>query len=252
MDIRNIMFSYGSVPVLKDVSAAAESGKVTAIAGPNGVGKTTLLRCLAHLSEPDSGEVMFGGVNLLKRGVKEMARIQAYVPQSTALSFPLTVDEFVSLGRRPYIDWKLKEEDREIIDRCMKYMGVECFAGTLLDELSGGQRQKVALTRALVQEPKILLLDEPTSALDVKNQLEVMRILRNIAREQDCVVLAVMHDLSLIERFADSTILLSGGRVVASGPTEETLVPGNIKEAYGVNAIVLDTDKGKVIVPYEG
>ena len=195
---------------------------------------------------------MFDGVNTTSLSLKELARIQAYVPQYTVLTFPLTVEEYIALGRRPYVEWELSDEDKRIIYENISYLNIGNLKSKLLDELSGGERQKVVLARALVQQPRILLLDEPTSALDVKHQLEVMRLLRAIAQEKNCAVIMVMHDLSLIERFADDVILLNDGAIIAEGPTASTLTRDNIEKAYDVKALIIETDQGSVILPYEG
>ena len=238
--------------MLKDITCSFNNGRLTAIAGPNGVGKTTLLKCLARLIVPSAGSIMFDGVNTTSLSLKELARIQAYVPQYTVLTFPLTVEEYIALGRRPYVEWELSDEDKRIIYENISYLNIGNLKSKLLDELSGGERQKVVLARALVQQPRILLLDEPTSALDVKHQLEVMRLLRAIAQEKNCAVIMVMHDLSLIERFADDVILLNDGAIIAEGPTASTLTRDNIEKAYDVKALIIETDQGSVILPYEG
>ena len=238
--------------MLKDITCSFNNGRLTAIAGPNGVGKTTLLKCLARLIVPSAGSIMFDGVNTTSLSLKELARIQAYVPQYTVLTFPLTVEEYIALGRRPYVEWELSDEDTRIIYENISYLNIGNLKSKLLDELSGGERQKVVLARALVQQPRILLLDEPTSALDVKHQLEVMRLLRAIAQEKNCAVIMVMHDLSLIERFADDVILLNDGAIIAEGPTASTLTRDNIEKAYDVKALIIETDQGSVILPYEG
>ena len=251
LSVEYLCFSYKDKQVLRDISCDFRSGEVTAIAGPNGVGKTTLLKCMARLIVPESGTIVFNGEDITEYSLKEIAKIQAYVPQYTSLSFPLTVLEYVSLGRRPYVDWSLSENDQKIIEDNIAYLDIGGFRDKLLDELSGGEKQKVILARALVQEPRILLLDEPTSALDVKHQLEVMGLLRKIAEEKDCAVVMVMHDLSLIERFADNVVLLKAGEIISKGPTKTTLTVGNIEKSYGVKALILDTEHGPAVIPYE-
>ena len=251
LEIRHLNFSYGERSILKDLNATICRGRLTAIAGPNGVGKTTFLKCLARIQTPDSGTISFEGRDITKASIKEMAKMQAYVPQNTSLSFALTVQEYISLGRRPYVEWSFSEEDTQIIEENIAYLDLDRFRNNMLDELSGGERQKVILARALVQQPQIMLLDEPTSALDVKHQLEVMRILDTIAKERDCAIAMVVHDLSLIERYADDTILMSDGQIISQGSTHETLTLENIEMAYGVKALIIDTEHGKAVLPYE-
>lgn len=249
LTLNHLCFSYGERPVLQDVCARAEAGRLTAIAGPNGVGKSTLLKCIARLLKPSGGAILFDGNDITGYKSRELARLQAYVPQNASLSFPLTAGEYVSLGRRPYVDWALKPRDEAVIRENVRYMGIERHLDQLLDELSGGERQKVLLTCALVQEPRILLLDEPTSALDIRHQLEVMLLLRRIARDRNCVVVIVLHDLTLIERFADRVILMKEGRVFAQGDTEKALDAASIREVYGIEAELLPTRHGRVVVP---
>lgn len=245
----HICFSYGTHPVLQNICAHAKAGEITAIAGPNGVGKSTLLKCVARLLKPSGGSILYDGRDITGCKSRELSKLQAYVPQNASLSFPLTAEEYVSLGRRPYVDWSLKPLDEAVIAENVRYMGIEQHLDKLLDELSGGERQKVLLTRALVQEPRILLLDEPTSALDMKHQMEVMTLLRKIARERECVVVIVLHDLTLIERFADRTILMKEGSIFAQGLTGEALNQSSIREVYGVETEILSTQHGRVVVP---
>ena len=250
LEIRDISYSYGQHAVLKKISAEAFSGDVTAIAGCNGVGKTTLLKCIAKLLKPSEGKILYNNQNISAYSGRELARLQAYVPQNTMPSFPLTVEEYVSLGRKPYVEWSLKEHDLDVIEQNMQYMGITEYRGKLLNEISGGERQRVLLTRALVQEPKILLLDEPTSALDIHHQLEVMLLLRKIAVERDCVVMIVMHDLTLINRFTDRVILLENGALLSEGSTADVLTPANLRTAYRVETDIIPTSHGTVIIPY--
>lgn len=249
LQIEGVGFSYAGNRVLTDIYAGLHAGCVTAIAGPNGVGKTTLLKCIARLLKADKGDIRYGGESLLAMKKRELARLQAYVPQSSQTLFALTAEEYVALGRKPYVEWSLGRRDYEIIEANISYMGIEAYRSKYMDELSGGERQKVTLTRALVQEPKILLLDEPTSALDIRHQMEVLALLQKIAGERNTVTVIVLHDLTLIQRFADRVILMKEGRVLAEGATSEVMTEENIRRAYDIEVRVIDTEYGAVVIP---
>lgn len=251
MDLRinDLCFSYSGNRVLTDINVTLQAGCVTAIAGPNGVGKSTLLKCIARLLKAEKGRILYGSSNLLEMKKRELAKLQAYVPQSSQTLFSLTVEEYVVLGRKPYVEWSLNKQDYEIIDFNISYMGIEAYRSKYMDELSGGERQKVTLARALVQEPEILLLDEPTSALDIRHQMEVLTLLQKIAKERDTVTIIVLHDLTLIERFADRVILMKDGGVLACGEMKEVMTETNIRSAYDIEVRVIDTEYGAVVIP---
>lgn len=249
LKINNLCFAYSGSPVLRNIEAMAQAGEVTAIAGPNGAGKSTLLKCIARLLKVSGGTIKLGEQDFFAMKPRELAKLQAYVPQNSELTFPLTVEEYITLGRRPYISWNLRDTDREIIARNVEYMHLTPLLGKLMTEVSGGERQKALLTRALVQEPTVLLLDEPISALDIRYQLEVMRILQRIAAERNCVVVIVLHDLTLIERFADRVILLDHGNVLTEGTTEAVLTRENIEKAYEIAVDIFPGPHGRVIQP---
>ena len=176
MQIRNLSYRYkGGPEVLKDVSFDIEPGKLLAILGNNGVGKSTLLKCFNHILKPDTGEVVLDGENLLAQSSRELAKQVAFVSQSVP-GTQMTVHDVVMLGRRPYMKWGFTEADHRIVHDAMHRLGVEDMRGRFLNQLSGGEKQKVMLARALAQQPKVLLLDEPTSALDIQNQYGVLNI----------------------------------------------------------------------------
>ena len=245
----DLSFGYGSREIVKDVNAVFRAGEVTCLIGPNGVGKTTYLKCLARLLSPQKGIAWVKGYELSKIKPRELAKIQSYVPQNGSVTFPLSVYEFVCLGRRPYVEWSLSNKDREIVEDSIQYMGIAQMCDKYLDELSGGERQKVMLARALAQEPDILLLDEPTSALDICHQLEVMELIRQIASERHCSVILVMHDLSLVFRYADQVIMMKDGKVWATGSPDQTITVENLRTVYGIESALVQTEYGPTLIP---
>lgn len=178
LEIKDIKFRYSSRPVLKNVSLKLRKGEILGVVGPNASGKTTLLKCINKILEPKAGSVYIEGkkAKILDRG--EIAQKIGHVAQEKETSFPTTVFDTALMGRKPYINWKPSPRDFEVVSNIIGKLGLEDLAMRDINELSGGQKQKVVMARALAQEPKILLLDEPTSDLDLKYQLEVMDIVK--------------------------------------------------------------------------
>lgn len=251
LKIEHLTAGYGDKTVISDICFTASPGKVTGIVGPNGVGKSTLLKCIAGLQKIQEGRIFADQKNLLSINRKELSKIQSYVPQKSNLSFPMTVEEFVLLGRKPYISWSLTRHDYEVIEENLHYLDISHLREKYVDEISGGEYQKVMLARALVQEPEILLLDEPTSALDIRHQIEVMQILHRIASEKQCVVLLVMHDLSLIARFTDQAVFMQKGHIVSFGDTKQIMTEEIVESVFEIKVKILDTPFGRVVIPFE-
>ena len=241
MEVKNINYHYNGCPeVLKDISFNMEPGKFLAILGNNGVGKSTLLKCFNHILKPDSGEVLLDGDDLLKQSGKEVAKRVAFVSQSVT-STQMTVHDVVMLGRRPYMKWGFTEEDHNIVHDAMHRLDVEDMRGRFLNQLSGGEKQKVMLARALAQQPKVLLLDEPTSALDIQNQYQVLKMVREICHKDNMIAVVVIHDLNLALRFCDRFLLLKDGQVYRYGDSS-ILDSTALKEVYGVDAKVVEIE----------
>ena len=251
LKIENLSAGYDSKMVIRDISFTALPGKVTGIVGPNGVGKTTLLKCIARLGRPQAGRILANGKDIFSVDKKDLAKIQAYVPQKSRLLFPMTVEDFVTLGRRPYVSWSLTSHDKDVVKDVLHYLAIEHLRTCYVNEISGGEYQKAMLARALVQEPSILLLDEPTSALDIRHQINVMKILRKIAREKYCVVLLVMHDLSLVARFTDQSAFMRNRHLEAFGDTSAVMTEEMIQTVFGVKVKLLNTEYGPTIIPLE-
>lgn len=238
LSIRGVVFSYPARPVLRGVSLEVAEGELMGLVGPNGSGKTTLLRVINKILSPPMGTVMIGEVDVRGMALRDLARRVGYVPQMASPGFPLTVFEVVLLGRRPYMSWGVDQKDVETVARALTLLGLEGLSDRDFLQLSGGERQKVLLARALAQEPEVLLLDEPTSNLDLKHQLEVLATVRDLVRRRGMNAVVSIHDLNLAARFCDRLAVLHRGRIYAVGEPQETVTPEMIREVYGVEAVV--------------
>jgi len=219
-------------------------GDVVSIIGPNGAGKTTLLKSIASILPPNRRKVWLDARDVRSFSANELAKNQGYVPQHSSFGFPLTVLETILLGRKPYIKWGITAEDMRIVADIMEKLQLSSMSERYLDELSGGERQKVLIARALAQEPKVLLLDEPTSALDIRHQLEVLELVRELARQRQVLVVLILHDLELAARYSDHIYLLKDGKIFASGRPEEVFTPSHIEQVYGVQVEITPSSHG--------
>lgn len=235
LEARDVAFGYGGSFRLEGVSFGLDAGEVFGIVGPNSSGKTTLLRLLSKVHEPEHGEVRLDGVPLRQLPRRALARQVGVVPQELAVAFPFTVEELCLMGRYPHAEGRLFEapEDLRRAREAMELCGVLELAGQPVDRLSGGERQRTLLARALAQEPRLLLLDEPTSHLDLRHQREMVDLLRRLNRERGTTVLFVSHDLNLAAEVADRLLLLVCGRVVRVGAPAEVLEEPTLEAAYG-------------------
>lgn len=250
IEVKNIRYHYrGGREVLKNVSFSLEPGQFLAILGNNGVGKSTLLKCFNKILKADSGEFLLDGENILRMNNHEIARHIAFVSQNVA-NTQMTVHDVVMLGRRPYMKWGFTEHDHEIVHESMRRLNLEDMRGRFLNQLSGGERQKVMLARALAQEPKLLLLDEPTSSLDIHNQYQVLQIVRDICHKEGLTAIVVIHDLNLALRFCDKFLLLREGEVYACGG-HEILDSAALKNVYQVDARIVEVEGQKMILVEE-
>lgn len=238
----SVTFGYGEKPVFEDVSIDFSGSGLVCILGPNGVGKTTLVKCINKLLRPNSGTVYVNGTDVRTMSLPELARVMAFVPNSSTSVFSMSVAEAIMIGRHPRAGWTTSEKDIEVVDEVVALLGLEEYSDRDIRELSAGQLQRVMIARGLVQEPEILILDEPTSNLDVRYQMDVMRFLKDYAREKGILILMVCHDLNITAAYADRVVLMHGGGVFADGKASDVLTEGNIETVYRVKARVMDVD----------
>lgn len=245
LEAKDLSFSYGKVPVLSHVSFGVRKGEVVSILGVNGAGKSTLLKCINGILKLRKGTVLFKGKDISKMKRAEIAQEMSYVPQRSEVP-PITVFDAVLLGRKPYIRWEANKKDIEITRNVLRMLNLEKLSLRYVTELSGGEFQKMVIARALVQQPEVMLLDEPTSSLDIKNQMEVMNIIRKISQVHGIASIVVMHDINLALRFSHRFVLLKDGKVFASGGLE-VITPENIGSVYGI-PVTIEKISGHIAV----
>lgn len=247
LSVNGISFAYRGVPVLEDVTFSLAEGEMAALLGPNGTGKTTLLRAINGILRPAGGTVLMESRDALACPPRERAKFFAYVPQRGE-PVRLTVFDAVLLGRRPHLGWSVERRDLEKVESALKNLSLDRFALRYLDEQSGGEFQKVLLARALVQEPRVLLLDEPTSSLDLKNQLDMLATLRKVVKGHGVAALLSLHDLNTAFRYADRLLFLKDGCI--RGMFLPSEVPGEIvAEVYGVPVDIVLHKGVPLVVP---
>jgi iron complex transport system ATP-binding protein len=246
----NVSKTYGSQAALDAVSFAVHPGEIVALVGPNGSGKSTLIKAIATIHPVTGGTITIDGRDVRSIDPVELAMMLGYVPQGFSYTLYSTVFETVLMGRRRYIKWSVSDEELARVQRSLDALEMGCHAAKFMDELSGGERQKVFIARALAQEPKIYLFDEPTSALDIRYQIEVMETMRRITREQQSSMIVAVHDLNLAYRYADAVVVLNRGKMKGYGKPCDVLTPDCIRSVYGVDSFAIENEFGKFIVPF--
>ena len=237
LEARGLQVRLGAKAVLDGVSSSFAPGQVTAVLGPNGAGKSTLLACLAGLRAPDAGEVGLDGAPLASLPPRRRAQRIGFIAQTPEIAWAVEAAILVGLGRIPYIGARgLAQEDAAAIDRAMAQAQVTDLADRDVSTLSGGERARVLIARALAGEPEWLLADEPLAGLDPGHQLDAADLFRRLAHDQGRGVIVTLHDLSLAARMADRILVLAGGKVLADGPAEVALAPAVLAQAYGIEA----------------
>ncbi|AHF97177.1 MULTISPECIES: ABC transporter ATP-binding protein [Desulfurella] len=247
LEVKNMSFSYKYNKILKDVSFVAKKGELLALLGPNGAGKTTLLKCISGLLKP-FGEVIFDGRLLNKMSFKEISKIVSYFAQSSGNS-GLSVFESILLSRKPHIKNSFSAKDYAIVQSIIKMLNIAHLSLKKLDHISGGEAQKVRIAQLLAQESKILLIDEPLNNLDLKNQIEVMRLLKSLIVQKNLIVIVAMHDLNIAFNYADKLLFLRDGYVIDFCSLEQ-LDNCVIDKTYGVKMDILNQKGKKICIPY--
>jgi iron complex transport system ATP-binding protein len=245
IDIRNLNFAYGERHVLDGVSIRVERGEMLGVLGPNGSGKTTLLKILSGVLPAGDG-VKLNGSEIHSYDRRKLSRLLGVVPQEHAINFPYTVTEIVLMGRASHHSSLALEgkTDLEVARQSMEMTATLALADRYLHELSGGEKQRVVIARALAQEPEILLLDEPSAFLDLRHQVQVLELMRRLNRERQLTIIAAMHDLNLAALFFPRLLMLNDGKIYRDGTPAEVLTEEIIEEVYGIRVKVQQDSPG--------
>lgn len=240
LELQNVRLGYGNNMVVRDITFRVMPGEMMGIIGPNGSGKSTIIKAVSRVISPSSGQIFLDGKDISQIPRGNLARLLGVVPQMPLLPNAFTAFEVVLMGRNPHLGLLQYEGARDIAItwQAMERTATHSLAERRIDELSGGEIQRVVIARVLAQEPKVILLDEPTSNLDIGHQIEILDLIRNFCLENNLTVVAALHDLNLASQYCDRLILINNGRVHAQGTPGKVINSRNIKEVYGANGCV--------------
>ena len=241
LSARALSLGYAECDVVKDLDLEILDGRLTAVVGANACGKSTLLRGMARLMKPRSGEVVLDGRPVADIASREVAKVLGLLPQTPVAPDRITVGDQVSRGRHPHQGWfrQWTSVDEEAVAAALAATGTADLVDRAVQELSGGQRQRVWVAMALAQETDLLLLDEPTTFLDINHQVELLRLLRDLNRRTDRTIVVVLHDLNLACRYADHVVAMADGHVVAEGPPADVVTAALVEKVFGMACVVL-------------
>lgn len=249
LKVKDLHYSIGGKKIVDGASLEVRDGQFVTILGPNGCGKSTLLKNIYRVLKPSQGEIFLDDRSIKEYSLKESAKSIAVVAQFNNLSFDCTVRDVVILGRTPHLRMMESEHkvDYEIVDKAIHDVGLDDKKDQSYQSLSGGEKQRVVLARAIAQEPKLLILDEPTNHLDIKFQLQILNIVKSLSIS----VLAVLHDISMAYHFSDYIYLMKEGKFIKEGKKEEIITEENIKETYDVSCHIEKKDNSILINYFE-
>lgn len=239
--IRNLEWKFGDRRILSDITLNINKGSFYSIIGPNGSGKTTLLRNISKSLEPKHGSVFIDDIDVTRLNSKNIAKRLSVVPQNTNIEFAFTVTDIVLMGRSPYMRRFESEsnQDLEIAEMAMRATNTWHLRDKRINEISGGERQRVIVARALAQDTDIMLLDEPVSQLDIHHQIELMETIHELIKTRGMTAISVMHDLNLAAQYSDYIILMNEGKVVCQGTPQEVITKENIREVYKLEGYIV-------------
>ena len=245
LSVSNLGFSWGDNQVLKDINFKVNANELIAVLGVNGAGKSTLIKCINGILKPDVGEISVLGEDVAGLGLIDVAKKMSYVPQNVQTNFPMEVFDVVLLGRRPHISWSVNKDDRDKVSTTLRMLSLEDFAFRRFDKLSGGEKQRVVIAKAIAQDPNLFLFDEPTSDLDLWHQIEVMEEIKRLTSDTNIFKSAIVaiHDINMAIRYADKIMLLHHGNIEDFGDPEKVVTKENIEKVFGVSCDIFPASK---------
>ena len=249
LSARELAFSYKNQKILKDICFSVQARKIITILGPNGVGKTTLLKCLNRILKPWGGDVRVKGNSVQGMGVKEISRKIAYVAQASEPA-KLTAFDAVLMGRKPHMGLRPSSSDIEKVDAVIRHLNLSDLRLKTLDKMSGGELQTVCIARSLAQETDILLMDEPTASLDLKNQTHILNLIRHIVKDHNMAAVITMHDLNMALRYADQYVFLKDQTVYSTGEVKD-ITPEMITHVYGIEVEIINHKGCPLVIPVQ-
>lgn len=241
VEVKDLYFSYPGYNVLKGITLSVNKGEFLGILGPNGCGKTTLLKNMSGYLKPQRGEVIIQGKQVNKLSIRDRAKLVGFIPQETIPPFNFTSFDVVMMGRMPYLRRFEREgfKDRELVRKAMQITETWHLKDRFVNHLSGGERQRILIARALAQSPSILLMDEPVSHLDIKHQIGIINLINNLCSTLGITVLAVLHDINLAARHCHRVVLIKEGSIVGTGAPANVLTEENIKRVFDVEVDIV-------------
>ena len=252
---KNLNISYGNLDIVKDLNLEIPKGKITTIIGANGCGKSTILKTIARIITPKSGDIFINKTNIKEQSSKDLAKTMAVLPQSPQAPKGLTVEELISYGRFPHQKGfgKMKNEDEDIVTWALEVTGIKEFRDRPIEALSGGQRQRAWIAMALAQQTEILVLDEPTTYLDLAHQLEVLNLLEELNKKHGTTIVMVIHELNNAARFAHHMIGIKKGKISCEGTAHEVMTKENLRELFNIDAEIVEDPRSKkpVCITYD-
>lgn len=243
LEVRNLSFRYGNDMILRNINFCARPGEITAIIGANGVGKSTLLKCIAGLRKGE-GKVSFCGKDRNEMTTEQCSRIVSYLNQNSSCDAELNVYEVILLGLLNDLKFKVNKDDLEKVERVMKLLSLTPYANRKISALSGGQQQMVFIAQTLIKNPQILIMDEPTSALDLNRQFQLMDLLKSVTQKQKLTTLVTLHHLDITAKYADQVVVIQDGSVYQCGTPDCVFTPKMLRDVYRVDAEIYCDTRG--------